>query len=63
MSLYNFDYVQFSFSVLGSFGPAAEEIFARVCLRYVSQVRMRPREAHQWVYYRLSFIVMRGVAE
>ena len=60
---HGFDFAPFSFSVLGSFGPTAQEVLTRVCQRYVSHARIRPWEAHQWVYRRLSFAVMRGVAE
>ena len=60
---HGFDFPTFCFSVLGSFGPAAEEIITRFCPRYVSNARIRPWEAHQWVYHRMSSLVMRGVAE
>ena len=60
---HGFDFAPVSFSVLGSFGPTAEEILTRFCQQYVSHARIRPWEAHQWVYHRLSFAVMRGVVE
>ena len=60
---HSFDFAPFSFSVLGSFSLAAEEILTRVCQRYVSHARILPWEAHQWVYQRLSFPVMHGVAK
>ena len=60
---HGFDFAPFTFSVLGSFCPVAEEILTRFCKRYVSHAHIRPWEAHQWVYRHLSFTIMRGVAE
>ena len=60
---HGFDFSPFGFSTFGSFGPAAEELLDRVCRRYVSHAHIPPWEAHPWVYRRLSFSIMRGVAE
>ena len=53
----------FSFSVFGSFGPAAQELLNRVCRRYRIHARVTEWEAHAWIHRRLSFAVMRGVAD
>ena len=58
-----FDFSPFGFSTFGSFGPAAEELLDLLCHRYVSHAHIPPWEAHPWVYHRLSFFFMRGVAE
>ena len=60
---HRFDFVPFGFSVLGSFGPAAQELLDRICRRYRTHARIAEWEAHARVHRRLSFTVMRGVAE
>ena len=59
---HGFDFIPFGFSSLGSFGPEAEELLSRISQRYSSHARVPPWEAHSWVFRRLSFAVMRGVA-
>ena len=46
-----FDFAPFSFSVVWSFGHAANEILTRVY-----HARIRPWEAHLWVYRGLSLL-------
>ena len=51
----------FCFSTFGSFGP--EELLSRIFQRYYSHARIPKWEAHAWVFRRLFFAIMRGVAE
>ena len=60
---HRFDFVPFSFSVFGSFGPATHELLDRICRRYRTHARIAEWEAHARVHNRLSFAVMRWVAE
>ena len=60
---YGFEFSPFSISMSRSCGPAPEMILGRVYQRYVSQARIARWEAHQWVYRRLSLVVMCGIAE
>ena len=60
---HGFDFTPFGFSVFGSFGPAAQELLGRVCRRYRTHARIAEWEAHSRVHRRLSFAVMRGVAD
>ena len=60
---HRFDFEPFGFSVFGSFGPAALELLARICRRYRTHARIAEWEAHARVHRRLSFAVMRGVAD
>ena len=60
---HHLDFEPFGFSVFGSFGSAAQELLARVCRRYRTHARIAEWEAHAWVHRRLSFAIMRGVAD
>ena len=57
------DFLPVSFSFLGSFGPAAQELLHRICRRFRTYARVAQWEAHAWVHRRLSFASMRGVAD
>ena len=56
-------FVPFGFSVFGSFGPAAQEFLDCLVQRYRLHAHVADWEAHTWIYRRLSFVIMRGVAE
>ena len=58
-----FENISFRFSALEPFGPAAEELLSRICQRLTSHAQIPEWEAHAWVFPRLSFVVMRMVAE
>ena len=58
-----FDFVPFGFSILGSFGPAAQDLLHRVVQRYRLHALVADWEAHAWIYRILSFAIMRGVVE
>ena len=60
---HGFDFSPFEFSTFESFGHATEELHDRLYREYVSHAHIPPWEAHPWVYHRLSFSIMRGVAE
>ena len=60
---HHFDFVPLSFSVFGSFRPAAQELLDGVCRRYRTHARLAKWEAHSRVHHHLSFAVMRGVAD
>ena len=60
---HGFDFIPFGFSTFGSFGPEAEALLSRICQRFISHVQVPEWEAHDWVFRRLSFAVMRGVSE
>ena len=42
---HGFDFISFGFSSRSSFGPEAEELLSRICLRYSSHVQVPPWEA------------------
>ena len=48
--------------MLGSFSHAAQELLDRVCRRYDIHARVVEWEAHAWIHRRVSFAVLRGVA-
>ena len=60
---HGYDFSPFGFSTFGSFGPAAEELLTRICKRYGTHLQVTEWEAHAWVHRRLSFAIMRSVAE
>ena len=60
---HEFDFIPFGFSTFGSFGPAAETLLDRICQRFASHTQVPAWEAHAWVHRRLSFSIIRGVAE
>ena len=60
---HRFDFEPFGFSVFGSLGNAALELLARVYSRYRTHACLAEWEAHARVHRRLSFAVMRGVAD
>ena len=60
---HGFDFVPFGFSVFGSFGPEAQELLDRVVQRYRLHAQVADWEAHAWIFRRLSFTIMRSVAE
>ena len=60
---HGFDFIPFGFSTFGSFGPEAEALLSRICQRFSSHVQVPEWEAHDWVFRRLSFAIMRGVSE
>ena len=62
-SSYDLDFIPFGFSTFWSFGLAIEDLLSHICQRYVSHARIPEWEAHAWVFHRLSFAIMRGVAE
>ena len=60
---HGFDFVPFSFSIFGSFGPAAQDLLHRVVQRYRLHAHVADWEAHAWKCRGISFAIMRGVAE
>ena len=60
---HGFDFVPFGISIFGSFGLAAQDLLQRVVQRYRLHAQVVDWEAHAWIYRRLSFAIMRGVAE
>ena len=60
---HGFDFSPFGFSVFGSFGPAARDLLDRIVQRYRLHAQVADWEAHAWIHRRLSFAIMRGVAE
>ena len=57
---HGFDFIPFGFS---SLGPAVEELVSRICQRYSSHAPVSSWEAHSYIFRRLSFALIRGVAE
>ena len=57
------DFVPFHFSTWGSFRPKAEGLLPCIYQGLILHFRIRVWEAHDWVFRRLSFMVMRRVAE
>ena len=55
--------VPFGFRFFGSFSLAAQKLLDRICQRYHIHARITEWEAHTWVHRRLSFAVLRGVAD
>ena len=62
-TLHTFDSSLFGFWKFVSLGTVVEELLGRVCRRYVSDTHIPSWDAHPLVYRRLSFTMMRGVAE
>ena len=60
---HGFDFVPFGFSTFGSFGPVIQDLLHRVVQRYRLHAQVADWEAHAWIYRKLSFAIMRGVAE
>ena len=58
-----FDFIPFGFSLFGSFGPEVKVFLGRVVQRYRLHAHVADWEAHAWIFRRLSFAIMRGVAE
>ena len=51
------------FSIFGSFSLTTLELLNRICRQYHIHTRIAEWEAHAWVHRRLSFVIMRGVAD
>ena len=60
---HSLDFIPFGFSTFGSFGPEAEALLSRICQRFSLHVQVPEWEAHDRVFRRLSFAIMRGVSE
>ena len=56
------DFVPSCFYTLGSCGLKAKGFFLDKCQRLSSHIQISEWEAHDWVFCRLSFAVMCGVA-
>ena len=60
---HGFDFIPFGFLVFGSLGPEAHGFLRRVVQRYRMHAQVSDWEAPAWIYRRLSFAIMHGVAE
>ena len=60
---HGFNFIPFGFSTFGSFYLQAEAFLPCVCQRLSSHVQVPKWQAHDWVFHRLSFAIMRGVLE
>ena len=57
------DFSPIGISVFGPFGPAARDLLDRSVQRYRLHAQVADWEAHAWIHRRISFAIMRVVAE
>ena len=62
-NFHGFNFIPFFLFNLGLFGPEVGELLDRIFLHQCYFVRVTKWEAHSWVYFRLSLVAMRDLAE